>query len=147
MPELPEVETIRRALAPRVEGRVLEHVEIRDPRWTAPDEPEAIAFELTGRRIERLDRRGKYLLWRLDSGGLLAQPPRTAATVPYDPAGDPGQARRRIALDDAHRLVINDPRRFGTGHLLRGPAEEAAYLGARLGPEPFDEAFTPEYVF
>jgi formamidopyrimidine-DNA glycosylase len=147
VPELPEVETIRRALAPRVEGRVLERVEIRDPRWTAPDTPEAVAFDLTGRRIERLDRRGKYLLWRLDGGDVLAQHLRMTATVLYDPAGDPGHVRVRLGLDDGHRLVVNDPRRFGTGHLLRGPAGEAAYLGARLGPEPFDEAFTAQYVF
>src|SRR4051794_41968212 len=90
MPELPEVETIRRALAPRVEGRVLERVVIRDPRWTAPDEPEAIAFELTGRRVERLDRRGEDLLWRVHSGGGPPPHPRVSATGPYHPAAHPG---------------------------------------------------------
>src|SRR4051812_50111643 len=110
MPELPEVETIRRALAPRVEGRVLERVVIRDPRWTAPDEPEAIAFELTGRRIERLDRRGKYLLWRLDGEDVLAQHLRMTATVLYDPAGGPRPGRVRMGPDHRHHPRAHHPR-------------------------------------
>ena len=60
VPELPEVETIRRQLAPHLEGRTLDSVEINDFRWTLPAPPELIAAELTGARIERLGRRGKY---------------------------------------------------------------------------------------
>src|SRR4051794_41932111 len=93
MPELPEVETIRRALAPRVEGRVLERVVIRDPRWTAPDEPEAIAFELTGRRGERLDRRGEYLLWGVGPGGGFPPHPRGSPAGLFDPGARPGPRR------------------------------------------------------
>ena len=63
MPELPEVETIRRQLAPLVEGTTLERLEILDPRWSRPLAPEELTAALSGRRIERLSRRGKYLLW------------------------------------------------------------------------------------
>src|ERR671915_543030 len=62
MPELPEVETIRRQLARALEGRRLERIEVRDPRWCDPAPPEAIADALNGRVVERLGRRGKYLV-------------------------------------------------------------------------------------
>ncbi len=65
MPELPEVETIRRQLAPLVEGRRLRRVEILDPRWSRPLDPRELADALRGRRIEALGRRGKYLVWEL----------------------------------------------------------------------------------
>jgi formamidopyrimidine-DNA glycosylase len=66
MPELPEVETIRRQLAPHLEGRTLASVELRDFRWTQPAPPQLIAAELTGARVQKLGRRGKYLIWELD---------------------------------------------------------------------------------
>ena len=66
MPELPEVETIRRHLAPHVEGRTLERLEIRDPRWSRPLAPRELADALERRTIERLSRRGKYLVWELE---------------------------------------------------------------------------------
>ena len=66
MPELPEVETIRRQLAPAVEGRRLERIRVLDPRWSEPAPPEAIADALDGRRIERMWRRGKYLVMSLE---------------------------------------------------------------------------------
>jgi formamidopyrimidine-DNA glycosylase len=146
MPELPEVETIRRHLAPRVEGRRFGAVEIRDPRWTAPLAPDDVAARLTGRRIERLGRRGKYLLWELDGDLVLAQHLRMTGTVLYDAAPEPPHTRVRLPLDDGHGLVVSDPRRFGTGHLLEGEAGPATYLDARLGLEPLDPAFTPEHL-
>ncbi len=146
MPELPEVETIRRHLAPRVEGRVLGAVEVLDPRWTAPLDPAAAAARLSGRTVEALDRRGKYLLWRLGDGLVLAQHLRMTGTVLYDPAPEPAHTRVRLPLSDGHRLVVVDPRRFGTGHLLEGAAAERVYLESRLGPEPFDPAFTVAYL-
>ena len=146
MPELPEVETIRRHLAPRVEGRRLGAVEILDPRWTSPLAPEVAAARLSGRRIERLGRRGKYLLWELDGDLVLAQHLRMTGTVLYDPPAEPLHTRVRTRLDDGHRLVVSDPRRFGTGHLLEGEAALATYLDARLGLEPLDPRFTPEHL-
>ena len=62
LPELPEVETVRRRLAPVLEGRRFEHVEIHDPRLTRPEDPLVVATELVGERVATLDRRGKYLI-------------------------------------------------------------------------------------
>ena len=71
MPELPEVETIRRHLAPHVEARALDEVEIRDPRWSRPLAPAELEAALRGRRVERLARRGKYLVWELEDDVYL----------------------------------------------------------------------------
>ena len=68
MPELPEVETVRVGLEPAVTGRTFERVEILDSRLVAPEEPFAVAAELEGERVAALDRRGKYLIFRFDSG-------------------------------------------------------------------------------
>lgn len=146
MPELPEVETIRRALAPHVEGRRLEGVEVLDHRWTAPMEPAYAATALTGRRVERLGRRGKYLLWELSGERHLVQHLRMTGIVLLDPPVEPAHTRVRIELEGGGRLRIVDPRRFGTGHVLEGRAARDAYLDARLGVEPFDEAFTVAHL-
>jgi formamidopyrimidine-DNA glycosylase len=146
MPELPEVETIRRRLAPRVEGRVLERVEISDPRWTRPVAPAEVAAALTGRRLIRLGRRGKYLVWDLEDDLFLLQHLRMTGAVLYDPPAEPAHARVRIGLDDGHRVVVDDPRRFGTGELALGPAALEAFFDARLGLEPFEPGFTPEHL-
>src|SRR4051794_12448153 len=120
MPELPEVETIRRRLAPVVEGRVLERVDVLDPRWSQPLAAEAMEEALTGRRVVALGRRGKSLVWRLDDGTALLVPLRMTGTLLYappaglGPGGLPAHSRVRLGLDDGHVLAFVDPRRFGT---------------------------------
>ena len=146
MPELPEVETIRRQLAPHLEGRVLDAVEVLDPRWTAPRPPGEVAAALTGRRVLGLARAGKYLIWELSEDRHLLMHLRMTGTLLFDPPADPPHTRVRVALCDGHRLVYLDPRRFGTGHLLDSSRARAAYLGSRLGPEPLTPEFTPEYL-
>jgi formamidopyrimidine-DNA glycosylase len=177
LPELPEVETIRRQLAPLVEGRRLLRVEILDPRWSRPLTPEELADALVGRRVERLDRRGKYLLWRLSDEVFLAQHLRMTGAVLCEPSPEPAHVRVRIELGapsgraessaprrareaGAHppiastrprgprrrRLVIVDPRRFGTGELLLGEEAMERFFAARLGLEPLDERFTAEHL-
>jgi formamidopyrimidine-DNA glycosylase len=163
MPELPEVETIRRQLAPLVEGRELRSVEILDPRWSRPLAPEELAAALRGRRVERLARRGKYLVWSLEGDVHLAQHLRMTGALLYEPdqasspEGEPAHTRVRIELGPARptrpvrptgpaRLVITDPRRFGTGELLLGSDALEAFFAARLGLEPFDEGFTAEHL-
>ena len=89
MPELPEVETIVRQLAPVVEGRRIERIEIDDPRWSRPLAPAELEDALRGRRVERLDRRGKYLLWHLEGDVHLAQHLRMTGSVLADPARSP----------------------------------------------------------
>jgi len=150
MPELPEVETIRRQLAPIVEGRVLQRVEVLDPRWSRPLAPAELADALTGRQVRRLGRRGKYLLWELSDEVFLAQHLRMTGTVLVDPDPEPAHTRVRVALGARRgapaRLCLVDSRRFGTGELLLGGEAMAAFFAARLGLEPLDADCTPEYL-
>jgi formamidopyrimidine-DNA glycosylase len=146
MPELPEVETIRRQLAPHLEGRWLDAVEILDARWTQPQAPEQVHAELEGSTVARLSRAGKYLIWELSGEAFLLMHLRMTGTLLFDPAPEPIHARVRFDLSDGHRLVYVDPRRFGTGHLLVGHAALDAYLGARLGVEPMTPEFTTAHL-
>ncbi len=146
MPELPEVETIRGQLAPLVEGRTLRRIEILDSRWPRPLAPEELSAALEGRKIESLSRRGKYLLWQFGGDVHLAQHLRMTGAVLLDPKPEPIHTRVRIDLKPKRRLVIVDPRRFGTGELLLGSEALDRFLDARLGVEPFDEAFTAEHL-
>ncbi len=146
MPELPEVETIRRQLAPLVEGRRIETIEVLDPRWSRPLAPAELESALTARRVEQLGRRGKYLLWHLDGDLHLAQHLRMTGSVLADPDGEPPHTRVRICLGRRAKegkvgLAVTDPRRFGTGELLAGTTALQLFLDARLGLEPFDETF------
>jgi formamidopyrimidine-DNA glycosylase len=99
---------------------------------------------VAGRRVERLARRGKYLVWELAGERYLLWHLRMTGAVLYDPPAEPAHARVGIALSDGHRLVYDDPRRFGTGELAVGAAALRAFFGARLGVEPLEGAFTPE---
>ena len=103
MPELPEVETIRRQLAPLVEGRRIERVEVLDPRWSRPLAPVELEEALAGRRIESLGRRGKYLLWHLQHDVHLAQHLRMTGAVLADPDPEPQHTRVRMLLGPAPR--------------------------------------------
>jgi formamidopyrimidine-DNA glycosylase len=146
VPELPEVETIRRQLAPSLEGARIEAVEILDPRWTQPQSPAIVRDGLAGASIERLERAGKYLVWRLAAERFLLMHLRMTGTLLLDPSADPPHTRVRWKLSGGHRLLYVDPRRFGTGHLLDGMPARDAYLGSRLGAEPLTPAFTANYL-
>src|SRR4051812_26242754 len=133
MPELPEVETIRRQLAPHVESRVLEAVDVLDARWCRPLSPAEMVHAIAGRRVERLGRRGKYLAWRPTHEVPPLMHLRMTGTLLLDPAPPTRHPRVRFALGDGHRLVFDDPRRFGTGELALGPEALEAFFDARLG--------------
>ncbi|HET7367796.1 MAG TPA: bifunctional DNA-formamidopyrimidine glycosylase/DNA-(apurinic or apyrimidinic site) lyase [Gaiella sp.] len=144
MPELPEVETIRRRLAPVLEGATIERAEIADPRLTRPVDPALVADALRGERIEALDRRGKYLLWRLSSGRTLVVHLRMTGSLRHASDGElPEDAYRRatLALDTGAAVGYRDVRRFGTWELL-DEGHLRPYLDARLGPEPLAGSFT-----
>jgi formamidopyrimidine-DNA glycosylase len=144
VPELPEVETIRRQLAPLIEGRVVARLKISDPRWCLPLAPEAIVDVVQGRRVERLARRGKYFVWELEDDAFLLMHLRMTGTLLYDPPPDAPYERVRWALDDGHELRFCDPRRFGTGELALGTVARDAFFAARLGLEPLDGELTGE---
>jgi len=164
MPELPEVETIRRQLAPLVQGRRLERMEILDPRWSRPLAPQELSSALETRRVVGLGRRGKYLLWSFEGDVHLAQHLRMTGVVLSEPDPEPAHTRVRLQFGPAgaartgsgapsaanssgrRKLVIVDPRRFGTGELLLGSQALEAFFAARLGLEPLDERFTSEHM-
>jgi formamidopyrimidine-DNA glycosylase len=135
VPELPEVETVRRRLAPVLEGRTLARVEIEDTRLVRPLEPLEVAAELEGELVERVDRRGKYLLVRMASGRTLVVHLRMTGSVLHEPTEDLSHRRALLTLDDGTRVAYRDVRRFGTWQLLE-PGELGPFLAARLGSEP-----------
>jgi formamidopyrimidine-DNA glycosylase len=148
VPELPEVETVRRRLAPLLEGRRFERVEIADPRLTRPHDPSETARSLEGERVTAVDRRGKYLIVRFESGrallvhlrmtGSLRHAPQ--GTLPYDP-----HRRAVVRLDDESDVAYRDVRRFGTWLLLE-PAAVDGYLDSRVGPEPLAASYRARHL-
>jgi formamidopyrimidine-DNA glycosylase len=150
MPELPEVETIRRQLAPALDGRRLEHIEVRDPRWCEPAPPEAVSDALDGRLIERLWRRGKYLVVSCEDDVHLAMHLRMTGNLLLLPAAedDPQRPHLRVRFElgggGLDRLLFVDVRRFGTGDVLLGSDALAEYFASRLGVEPLSPDFTAD---
>lgn len=144
MPELPEVETTRLGLVPRVVGRRIRDVVVREPRLRWPV-PRDLAGRLRGERVQDIRRRGKYLLFAVGEGHLLVHlgmsgnltvVGRDAPARPHDHVD--------IALDSGEIVRLNDPRRFGAMLWVREPATHA--LLRDLGPEPFDETFGGEWL-
>jgi formamidopyrimidine-DNA glycosylase len=148
MPELPEVETVRRRLAPVLEGRVFEHVDIADVRLTRPVDPVEVARELEGERVAVVDRRGKYLIVRFESGrALLVHLRMTGSFLVGAAAGGTVDAHRRavVRLDDGADVAYRDVRRFGTWLLLE-PDEVDEYVDARVGREPLEDAYKARHL-
>jgi formamidopyrimidine-DNA glycosylase len=144
MPELPEVETIRRQLEPEITGRRIVAAEVLDERWTRPVPPREVERALAGRTIERVERRGKYLLLRLEGDLTLAMHLRmTGNLLLEDGAPDPPYLRARLRLDEGRRLLFTDTRRFGQAVVLRDE-ELDEYFAARLGVEPLSDSLTAE---
>jgi formamidopyrimidine-DNA glycosylase len=150
MPELPEVETTRRGLAPHVEGRIVTDVVLRRPdlRWPIPPEVPAL---LPGRRIESVRRRAKYLLLDTQVGSALLHL-GMSGSLRVLPAQTPVEAHDHvdILLEGRGRqpgrvLRFNDPRRFGC-LLWQAPGETHELLRG-LGPEPLSDEFDGDYLF
>jgi formamidopyrimidine-DNA glycosylase len=144
MPELPEVETIRRQLEPEITGARIAEAEVLDERWTRPESPRAVERLLTGRTIEAVERRGKYLLLRLEGERTLAMHLRmTGNLLLVDRGQDPLHLRARLRLGDGRRLLFTDTRRFGHAVVL-DDGELDEYFAARLGIEPLSDSLTAE---
>jgi formamidopyrimidine-DNA glycosylase len=144
VPELPEVETVRRRLEPLLVGRRFERVEIHDSRLTRPEDPGGVAAELTGERVAALERRGKYLIVRFESGRVLLIHLRMTGNLlhaPAEPSSDVSHVRAVVNLDDGSGVIYRDVRRFGTW-LLVEPGALDPYLAERLGGEPLGRTFT-----
>jgi formamidopyrimidine-DNA glycosylase len=147
MPELPEVETVRARLEPKLVGRRFERVEIFDSRLTRPDDPAGVAAELEGERVVALDRRGKYLIVRFESGRVLLIHLRmTGQLLHRNSNGAPAPAedahrRAVVRLDDGSDVIYRDVRRFGTWQLIE-EEDLLPYLAQRVGREPLVRSFT-----
>jgi formamidopyrimidine-DNA glycosylase len=144
MPELPEVESVRRQLEPVLVGRRFDRVRIDDARLVRPYEPAEVAAELERERVAAVERRGKYLVVRFESGRVLLIHLRMTGSLLRAPNGFlPDDAHRRavVKLDDGSDVAYRDVRRFGTWLLLE-PGEAEPYLDARVGDEPLDTLFT-----
>jgi len=138
VPELPEVETVRVGIAGVLEGARVTDVTIADPRLVRPFDPELVAAELRGERVEGVERRGKYLIVRFESGRVLLIHLRMTGSFRVAASGslaDDPHRRAVLRLDNGSDVAYRDVRRFGTWELLE-PGDLAPYLARRLGPEP-----------
>ena len=155
MPELPEVETVRRGLLPVMEGAVIARAEVRRPdlRWPFPDN---MADRLTGQRVVALRRRSKYILADLSGGETLIVHLGMSGRmlISGDPLGrfhhdHPAPEKHdHVVLDMSNgaRITFNDARRFGAMDLAPTDAVEDHWLLASLGPEPLGNAFNEAYL-
>ncbi|MBA3517781.1 MAG: bifunctional DNA-formamidopyrimidine glycosylase/DNA-(apurinic or apyrimidinic site) lyase, partial [Rhizobiales bacterium] len=156
MPELPEVETVRRGLAPVLEGAVIAGAELRRPDLRFPFS-DRFAERLAGRRVEALRRRAKYLLAELDDGAVLlmhlgmsgsfrveAGSPVGADALYYPPGKDAAHDHVVLHLGSGESIVYNDPRRFGFMLLIAPEHLDAHPLLSELGLEPTGNEFAAE---
>ncbi len=143
MPELPEVETVRRTLEPKLVGRQILAVEPITPRQIYHPDPDTFKAELEGATFTAIDRRGKYLLLRLGPLTLVCHLRMSGHLYACDPARPRDKHLHLLfQLDDGSELRYEDQRKFGGFHLL-GPNGEGMPPGlAALGPEPLSDEFT-----
>jgi formamidopyrimidine-DNA glycosylase len=144
MPELPEVETIRRDLEPRLAGRRIARVEIAPDRVPVLEGIDEATFRegLVGARIEGLDRRGKFLIFELDTGARLIVHLRMTGKLLLDGAPLVGHLRATFTLDDGTTLRFTDMRKFGRLWLV----DSLTPLFDKIGPEPLTEGFALEHL-
>jgi formamidopyrimidine-DNA glycosylase len=144
MPELPEVETTRLGLVPRVVGRRIRDVVVREPRLRWPV-PRGLAARLRGAQVRAIHRRGKYLLFEFEAGHLLVHL-GMSGSLTLVPPDRPVRRHDHVdlVLDSGDIVRLNDARRFGAVLWVRDPARHPLLDG--LGVEPFDDAFGGDYL-
>jgi formamidopyrimidine-DNA glycosylase len=144
LPELPEVETVTADLRPHLVGRTIAGCDLRFPAIVRHPSPPAFVSGVTGRRIEAMSRRGKYILHHVDSGELMVVHLGMTGQWRYvrPDAEEPPHLHAVFTLDDGFQVRYRDARRFG--RLLLGTEEELVgdRKMPRLGPEPIDPDFT-----
>ncbi|MBI2856266.1 MAG: DNA-formamidopyrimidine glycosylase, partial [Chloroflexi bacterium] len=144
MPELPDVEAIRRYLLARgIVGRAFTEVTLHWPKAVRQPSPEEFCRQLVRRRIQDVRRRGKFLLVNLDNGTLVLHLRMTGSLVLIPPSEEPHHLTRTLfELDDGRRLLFVDGRKLGNIWLLDDPSP----ILAHLGPEPLDRGFTSKVL-
>ncbi|WP_343080520.1 bifunctional DNA-formamidopyrimidine glycosylase/DNA-(apurinic or apyrimidinic site) lyase [Ostreiculturibacter nitratireducens] len=155
MPELPEVETVRRGLLPVMEGRRILSAEVRRPdlRWRFPDR---MSERLTGARVDMLRRRSKYILADLSTGetllihlgmsGRMLISGKMLGEFHHDHPAPQKHDHVVLEMEGGARVTFNDARRFGAMDLMPTGAADDHWLLAGLGPEPFGNDFHEEYL-
>ena len=145
MPELPEVEITRRGIEPFVLGKTITGVTVRNPNLRQRV-PRNIARLVVGQRVERLRRRGKYLLFECDAGCLIVHLGMSGSLRVIEPQSAPSKHDHLDLVFGGSALRLRDPRRFGVVLWSRGDPSRHPLL-ARLGVEPLSEAFSPEFLY
>jgi formamidopyrimidine-DNA glycosylase len=146
VPELPEVETIRRQLEPELVGRRIEAMEVLDERLTRPEDPRTVERACAGRRIEAVERRGKYLMLRLDGGRWLVMHLRMTGNVVLGESGPEVRFLRAvIRVEGGVSVLFTDARRFGTAVVLDDDDVDE-YMELRAGVEPLTQELTAERI-
>ena len=143
MPELPEVETVKNQLAPKITGRTITKVSLLWERMVKGQDPREFLRLVTGQKITDLTRHGKYLIVHLSSGNKLILHLKMTGSLMLGKNGDemPQYTRAIIHLDDGQNVYFRDPRKFGVMKMVADTKE----IDAKLGPEPLDEDFTLQY--
>ncbi|WP_010325034.1 bifunctional DNA-formamidopyrimidine glycosylase/DNA-(apurinic or apyrimidinic site) lyase [Marinobacterium stanieri] len=144
MPELPEVETTRRGIAPHVVHKRITELQVRQPRLRWPV-PEQLGQWIQGDQVQSVERRAKYLLLRFARGTLILHL-GMSGSLRIQPAGSPAGKHDHVdfILESGQLLRLTDPRRFGA--VLWQENGTLHPLLASLGPEPLDDAFDAEYL-
>ncbi|MEO5347312.1 MAG: bifunctional DNA-formamidopyrimidine glycosylase/DNA-(apurinic or apyrimidinic site) lyase [Magnetococcus sp. YQC-9] len=143
---LPEVETIRAGLTPRLLGRTVQTLEIRTPKLRWPIPANTLRTALIGQTIRAIFRRGKYLLWSVNSGHQLIHLGMSGQLLVQNPTTPPERHDHAIwRLDDDSQLVLRDPRRFGALLWIEDDWHHHPLL-SDLGPEPLESGFHAEHL-
>jgi formamidopyrimidine-DNA glycosylase len=148
MPELPEVETVCRGLAARIQGRRLERVTLRRPDLRFPL-PKGFARRLAGRRVAAIARRAKYMLWHLDDGAVaIGHLGMSGRLVITDPPHPPAERHDHLLFEVEGDIQVrfNDARRFGFFDLADGDRLDEHPMLRGLGPEPLGNGFSAGYL-
>lgn len=148
MPELPEVETVRRGLESLVMGAVIARVDVRDARLRRPIDPAALKKDVLGRTIVAVERRAKYLIVRLSGERSILMHLGMSGRMRVLNAADPVEPHTHVVfgLEDGREIRFRDPRRFGMVEAVLDRALETHPLLTHLGPEPLAHTFTGETI-
>ena len=148
MPELPEIEMVRRAVGPRLVGRTVVSADVRQPKVVAHPYVDDFLDRIVGRTFTSLDRRGKYLIAVLDDGQRMVMHMRMTGCLLVTPADMPEERHTHIVmpLDDGSQLRFSDMRRFGRFWLFRKDEDDDISGVSKLGPEPSDPSLDPDYL-
>lgn len=148
MPELPEIEAIKRAIGPILIGRRITDIDVIQPKTVARPDPETFRAAVVGRTFTGLTRRGKFLTATLDDGGRIVMHMRMTGCLLAVPRDRPRERHTRlmISMDDGTELRFSDLRRFGRFWYFENGEEDDVSGMRDLGPEPDDPSLTPDYL-